>query len=88
MRLKTGEKILSVLINEYNSIEELQKDFLNMPKEMSLTGKKLYSSKKKAMNGLEYQKKHFFGQMARQFYYTKVLFEGTEYFLLYELLID
>ena len=88
MRLKTGEKVLDVHINEYTSLEKLQNDFLNMPKEMNLTGKKLNKSKKDALSGLEYQRKHFYGQMARQFYYKRTPFEGLDYFQLHELVLD
>lgn len=88
LTLETGEKVLNVHINEYDSLEKLQDDFLNMPKEMSLTGKKLNSSKAQALKGLKYQRKHCYGHMARQFYYEKTLFEGVDYFQLYELVID
>lgn len=88
MRLQTGEKVLDIHINEYDSLEQLQKDFLNMPKEMDINGKKLNKSKKQAISGLEYQRKMFYGQMARQFYYVKTSFEGVDYYQLHELVID
>lgn len=88
MRLQTGEKVLDIHINEYDSLEQLQKDFLNMPKEMDINGKKLNKSKKQAISGLEYQRKMFYSQMARQFYYVKTPFEGVDYYQLHELVID
>lgn len=88
IKLSTGEKILSIHINEYNSLKELQEDFLNLPKEMSINGKKLNNSKKEALIGLQYQLKHFHGKAARQFYYKKTRDNKVDYFQLYELIID
>lgn len=82
------KKVLDIHINEYDSLDKLQKDFLNMPKEMDINGKQLNKSKKQAMDGLEYQRRNFYGQMARQFFYVKTPFEGVDYYQLYELVID
>lgn len=88
MRLKTGEKVLDVHLNEYTSFAALEKDFFNMPKDMSTTGKFLSSTKSKALSNLEYQRNKFPGRMARQFYYKKVEYEGVNYYHINELVLD
>ena len=85
MRLQTGEKVLDININEYDSLEQLHKAFF---KQMDINGKQLNNSKKQALSGLEYQRKMRYGQMARQFYYVKTKFEGVDYYQLHELVID
>lgn len=81
-------KILHVMLNEYNSPEEVTQAFLDMPAEMKKNGARLVSSKKQAEHNLNYQWEHFKEFGARVFWWKKEEYNGVITFVMYEALFD
>lgn len=83
-------KALSVLINEYATFEDLAKAILedSTDEEMFPHGQVVYPNRTDAVKRVE---KHYNLEgtcYPRVFYYRKTRFDWSNYYLLYEVLID
>jgi hypothetical protein len=81
-------KKLHIDLNEYDSLEELQQAFWDMPTEMKVTGIQLASSKKDAEAKLNYQKEHFPTNGARIFWWSKETLNDVITFVMHECIFD
>lgn len=81
-------KILHIGLSEFTTLEQLQTAFYNLGEDVSKNGCQLMSSKKKAEENLKYQYEMFNTLGSRVFWYEKGNFEGTETFILNEVVFD